>query len=500
MKKTLIYIPNGLNSPEVEILLCQAQKEIDEKKNVYVLVCSGGKNFHCSKNINSLKLICFACKNKRQDYLKQLKGKFNIITTPKIIKTNTLDKKKFNFLEVFDYNYKKVDNGLAAYSSYVELTRDRDLDGYTSEKTIKKLINTSNQLTSFFFKLLNKERFNDIYLYNGRNNNYRPLLRVADLLKQKVHNLEFKGDENQVFDFENHLPVDRKYIAKRIENFWKKKNKKNLKLVHKHINIWQKKQTEKHKNEFDVNQKLNLMPTKWNDKKRNIVFFCNSEDESLTGGKDYYYRIFQSQAEAIIKIYEMIKKKDSFIKINFWVRMHPRMNGLNWPHLKSILSLVGKYKNLNIILPQSKISSYAMLKKADLIISPTSTLAIEGVYYSKPVICIQHQPFTELKGAYLPTNLAYFQKLLFKNKLKPRSKVAQMKYHYFELDGGYKFKRLKGSFYGEPYKFRSKLVEFNFFVKCLYLIGKGIEKYLYTNIMNYYFYKFKRFSNEIKQR
>ena len=100
----------------------------------------------------------------------------------------------------------------------------------------------------------------------------------------------------------------------------------------------------------------------------------------------------------------------------------------------------------------------------------------------------------------MPTNLAYFQKLLFKNKLKPRSKVAQMKYHYFELDGGYKFKRLKGSFYGEPYKFRSKLVEFNFFVKCLYLIGKGIEKYLYTNIMNYYFYKFKRFSNEIKQR
>ena len=75
-----------------------------------------------------------------------------------------------------------------------------------------------------------------------------------------------------------------------------------------------------------------------------------------------------------------------------------------------------------------------------------------------------------------------------------------MKYHYFELDGGFKFKKLKGNFYGSPYKFRDKLVEFNFFVKYLYLIGKGIEKYLYTNIMNYYFYKFKRFSNEIKQR
>ena len=143
------------------------------------------------------------------------------------------------------------------------------------------------------------------------------------------------------------------------------------------------------------------MPINWNDKKRNLVFFCNSEDESLTGGKDYYYRIFDSQAKAIISIYKMIKKEDGYKNINFWVRMHPRMNGLNWPHLKSIFSLVGRYEDLNFILPESKISSYEMLKRSDLIISPTSTLAIEGVYYSKPVICIQHQPFTELNGGYL---------------------------------------------------------------------------------------------------
>ena len=42
-------------------------EKIDEKKDVYILICNGGKNFHCSKNINSLKLICFACKNKRKD-------------------------------------------------------------------------------------------------------------------------------------------------------------------------------------------------------------------------------------------------------------------------------------------------------------------------------------------------------------------------------------------------------------------------------------------------
>ena len=146
MKKSLIYIPNGLNSPEVEILLCQAQKEINEKKNVYILICDGGKNFHCSKNINSINLICFACKNKRKSYLKQLKGKYKLIRTPQILKNNFSNNQKFNLSKLFNYKFKKIDNGLAAYSSYVELTRDRDLDGYIAQKTINNLINTSNQL------------------------------------------------------------------------------------------------------------------------------------------------------------------------------------------------------------------------------------------------------------------------------------------------------------------------------------------------------------------
>lgn len=500
MKKSLIYIPSGLNSPEIEILLCQAQKEIDEKKKVYVLICDGGKNNHCSKNVYSIKSICFACKNKRDKYLNLLKGKFTLISIPFIKKSNHLKKDNFKFPNVFDYTYKKVDNGLASYSSYVGLTRDRDLDGNTSNITIGKLINTSNQLTLFFLKLLKKEKFSDIYLYNGRNNNYRPLLRVANLLKQNVHNLEFKGDENQVFDFQNHLPIDRRYIAKRMNTFWKKTKKKNLKLIDKHIKIWEIKQTEKHKSEFKVKQELNFLPIRWNKNKKNIVFFCNSEDESLTGGKEYFYRIFNSQAQAILTIYKMIKKKDDFKNINFWVRMHPRMNGLKWPHLKSILSLVGKYNNLNIILPDSNVSSYAMLKKSDVIISPTSTLAIEGVYYSKPVICIQHQPFTELKGGYLPKTLSTFEKLIFKKKLKPRSKIAQMKYHYFELAGGFKFKSLKGDFYENPYRFKNKVVELSFVVKFIYLFGKILEKYFYVNTLNYFPFKLKEYLNEIKNK
>ena len=65
-------------------------------------------------------------------------------------------------------------------------------------------------------------------MFNGRNNNYRPLLRIANILKIKIHVLEFNGDRNQVFDFENQLPFEIKYIAKRILNFWNTTKTKNL--------------------------------------------------------------------------------------------------------------------------------------------------------------------------------------------------------------------------------------------------------------------------------
>jgi hypothetical protein len=61
-KKILIYIPTGLNTPELEILLSKAQNLIDIKNNVTIVTCSGGKNYYCSKNIYSIKSICHSCK------------------------------------------------------------------------------------------------------------------------------------------------------------------------------------------------------------------------------------------------------------------------------------------------------------------------------------------------------------------------------------------------------------------------------------------------------
>ena len=233
--------------------------------------------------------------------------------------------------------------------------------------------------------------------------------------------------------------------------------------------------------------KPNLLPRNWDPQKKNIVFFCNSEDESLTGGKDYFFQVFKDQTEAVKYLYKLTKEHQK--KIALWIRMHPRMTGLKWPFLKNLFDLKNKNKDLNLILPRSKISSYKMIHNADIILTPISTLAIEAVYYKKPVINFQKNPFTVLNGAYIPKSKQHLRYLIFKKKLNPKSILASKKHLLFYLDGGNLSKDLKGDL-NNGFFFKGHKIKFNLYGKFNYIIGKVLEKF-YTIFLNYYLYKFK---------
>ncbi len=483
-KKILVYIPNGLNSPEFEILLSVAQKKIDNKENVIILICKGGKNFFCSKNIYSIKYICNSCNQKKNLGLSKLKGNFKLSYLPDI--KNIKFKSSLNFNKVFNYKYKNLDNGISAYSSYVDLTRDRDLDGFIMNYSLTGLINTSNFLTDYFRKYLKNNNIKEVICFNGRNNNYRPLIRVAKSFNIKIHNLEFNGDRNQIFDFEDNMPFDQKYIAEKINNFWKKTKYKKISLVEKFCKKWST-QKLKHRDVFKVSQDPNLLPKKWDPKKKNLVFFCNSEDESLTGGRDYFFQVFKNQVEAIKFLYKLSKNKKK--KFDLWIRMHPRMVGLKWPFLSNLLDLKKSYPDLNLILPRSKISSYKMIHNADIILTPISTLSVESVYYKKPVINFQKNPFTILNGAYIPNSQHQLKNLIFKNSLSPKSILASKKFLLFYLDGGVSSQNVKGNL-NHGFTFKGLKINFNFYGKINYIIGKILEKF-YSIFLNYYLFKIK---------
>ena len=120
------------------------------------------------------------------------------------------------------------------YSSYLALIRDMDLKGFLSRYSLKKLLFTSIYLTDFYIEFFKHNKIKEIFLFNARQSQARPLLRIANNNKIKVNVLEHTtvfDNSKGVRNFENNLPQNVSFITnkvKSISNSLVNKNKKNI--------------------------------------------------------------------------------------------------------------------------------------------------------------------------------------------------------------------------------------------------------------------------------
>ena len=480
MKNILVYLPTGLNYPEVEILLSKTQIELDKKNKVFIVLCKGGKNYACSKNIYSSNFICATCNFKKERYLQKLKGNYKIILLPSKI-NNTINK-KFSRNQIQNFFYKKkIDTGLAAYGSYIGLSRDKNLTGFFSRSSINRLLNTSNQLFDFFYQKIILLKIDKVIMYNARLNQYRPLLRAAQKHKISLDNMEFKGHRNRIFNFGNNLATDMNNFTNMVNKRWKegkndKKKNKIIKDYYEHIrngaHVIQK--------SFNKHQNLLSLPLNWDHKKKNVVIFSTSDDEFETLGGEYAKIFYKDQFDGIKKISSSLSKMNN---IKIWVKMHPRLKGVKWDFVKNTLDLSKKFENVEVIGPESKISSYPMLDKCFVSLAFCSHLTIEANYQGLPSILFGHSNFDKLKVCYAPKNHNQLIKLIKKKNLPPINNIGSKKFAYFWMTGGQKLKYFSGSL-NRGFYFKKNSIKLTIFYKYIYAIGKISEKF--RNLCNFY--------------
>lgn len=478
----LIYIPTSLNNPEFEILMSKAQNFLDQKKNVTILTCSGGKNYSCSINLYSNLSICYLCNKYKNNSFKKLTGDF------KIIKTNKLYYKKYLFLnykKLKSYKFEDIDIGLASYSSYVANTKDHLLQGNIAKEIVSRNVNTTIELYKFFKEILSQKKYDLIYIYNGRQNQYRPLFRLSIKKKIKVIILEYRGPNyKNVYEYINHLPTDYNYQSYRINKLYKNlklsKNVKNkiVNYYYKSLRVGKKIQD---RVSYIKNQKYNLLPQGYNKKENNVVIFNSSEDEYAALGEIYDKTLYKSQTEAIDKICESLKFKN-LSKIKLWLRVHPNLKKVKWPYINDFYKLEKKYSFLKIISGKSKISSYALLFNCKKIITFGSNMGIEAVYYRIPAILLNRIPYENLNCQYVPKSHKQVIQFIEKN-IKPRSVVGAEKYALFKMCGGRELKGFKGN-YESGFFFHNKSIKKKLFDNVLYYVARLIDKLVYLNLRN----------------
>jgi len=492
MINSLVYIPSGLQSPELEILLAKAQEIINSKKKLNIIICSGAKNYACSFNIYSQKTICIACKNRLNNGLKNLNGDYNLIETPEIIKELILFnenlhnkiKDKKNLLKIY---YKKIDVGLAAYSSYLSISRDLNLEGFFAFKSLKKILKCTITLSNFFLSYLKKNKIDEIFIFNGRQSQNRPLFRIAKILKIKVtileHSTIFKNSKG-VRNFDDYLPYDYNFFSNKIKNHVSKfSSKMQKKYSNKYFEFKQRGLVVNDKASYVKDQKKDFLPTQWDIKKKNIVFFTSSDDEYEVLGNQYKNLLYQNQDNSILQIIDSFidKAKSDY---HLWIRMHPNLANIKWSYSSNILKLGNLHPNIHIIKSSSKVSSYKMISLCDKFLTFSSSSALEAVYNNKPSILLGKTYFDKLKCFYIPKNHKQTIKLIFNSKLAPKKKDEMIKFALFWIESGLKQNYFSGNFI-DGFKFNNRRIDYSLANILIFYFGKILTHYFF-NWLNYY--------------
>lgn len=465
--KKLIYAPHGLFSPERELIHTVAINSLMNGDNVELIYCKGGA---CSINPLAVKALCNVCVKKNIELSKcvQNTGDYNSnlkITFYENTKTYNLDFNK----PINSTTYKNEDLGYAVMSTYIGITRDFEPD-ITNEKVkriLYSLASTFKSTYDFFEEKLNSEHFDEIHIFNGRLNNSRAVLRASLKSCGMVFSHELVGLNDDVQYFINCLPHDLEANQCKINDLYQQYLEEAETLA---FDFYSKKKHGKAVNDKSyVTGQKNQLPESWDDNNRNITFFTSSEDEFKAIGKEWEGGVFSDQVSAIKGVLNCL----TIGKDILYVRIHPNVRYAAKKYLNSLMEL--KHPCLRLIHPSSKVSSYLLMEKSDVIITYGSTIGIEAAYWGKVSILLSRSFYKGLGSTYEPETYDELRGLLTKGELVPLSNIGAVKLGVFYKKNGSKIFGFKGS-KSEGYSFFDCFLELNLTEKIIYKTIKGYQK------------------------
>jgi hypothetical protein len=451
MKKVVVFQPHAGSSPHFETALEIIQKNIKLGNEVYFIGCNSGLTY-CELNRNHNLQTCFQCLGKKTHGLSLIDGAFKNVTgffsltreEKKYIDTFVLNFK--NIEELKQYKIDDFDIGMASASSLISKLRDARPNINNHKELLLRIIK-SGLLTYFSFKSFLKQIQPDlVYMHNARFANIRGVLRLC-----VKHKIDFKvfdrgSDVNKYLIVENHQIHDIEHFGTTVINHWKKEPSEFIKnqIAEKYFVDKKESKINERKN-FLSQQERHTLPNKFDHNKRNVVIFTSSEDEFESVGADFNRYPFNNQLEAI----QYISQKCNIYKnLQIYVRMHPNSNNEKSNFASELILEEG----LSVILPNSEISSYALLEAADLIITFGSSISIEADFWRKPNIMIGTSFWDSLGiGLKIKNKQELVDLILNYNKTRPILGALMLGYYFSTF--GEEFKYYKGlSFYDGEFK------------------------------------------------
>jgi len=453
-KKALLYTPFALAPIHFETGLELVEKYLQKGYSVTLLTCSG-KLPACAPNPYHYEHNCRFCKSRLHSGLKWIGQErvkvrdFYAITEQqqkKIEEIRALEVSSLDMLAKIELEGSDI--GLAALRSVIFALNEPRPDVIQHKDLIRNYLATTAIVHFSIQKHLLEHQPDEFILFNGSFAAIRPALRLAQKLNITTYVHETSDVPERYSFTKNAYPHDLAVIKAEIEFVYNssplpEEEKKQIahiwyeERIHNRIKSWWF--------DFTKNQQKGLLPKGLTSKTVNIAIFNSSEGEFNTI-TEYDNLIYRNQNDGI---YQILNSFHQNTDIRFFLRIHPNLAKANNTQKKFLQVLAHEFDNLEIVPPESPVSTYDLISTSDIVITFNSTVGIESVYKGKPSILMGRAIYEDLGGLIKPNSHDELVEII-QNYALHRSlpnvefaELAVIKYGLFQKYWGYPLEYVK---------------------------------------------------------
>ncbi|MCF4102671.1 hypothetical protein L1I30_13420 [Gillisia sp. M10.2A] len=459
------------------------QDSINKYSNatIYYLSCYNSFDV-CYFNPDKKPDICYRCKTGAKNTLRLVNGEFTDLSINDIVTNedkNTAinfyrDKSRVSFNDVYD----EFEVGASTLSTYISITRDRDLFN-ADASFVKELAINALSLYLGLYRFFKSNEIDVVYNFNARQEYVRAVLNASLKANIDCYNVERARMGGFIETYKNVLPHNISTKWKLVQDCW---SESRLSVKEKEI-IGSSFYDRQGKGEsiifqsYTSNMEKGSLPPYILGNKKNLVLFNSSDDEFAAMGEEFQNPFFKNQNEGLDYLVHLVGSK--LQGYNLIIRMHPNLSGVTHKFVEQIKELHQLYPNIYVVPPESKIDTYALMDTADKVISFGSTTGLEANYRNIPVILLGKSFYFYANVAYIPTKKEDLEDLLSQDlQLKPR--IDALKFGFYYLRGGSKTQYYFEDNKGKGVFFKTKRIHFftlkqrikNQFIKLMYQFFK----------------------------
>lgn len=339
----------------------------------------------------------------------------------------------YTISELKEYKYKNSNLGVGVLSTYSSILGDDSPKIYWRSLLLKKLLFESAIAYDLTNKILQKEKPEVIYTFNGRNNIDNAIVKAAINKNVEVYVHE-RGCNFKKYDIFHYPLHSFENLEKRMLAYLK-----NIDLTNNLYHSTSKQFFEQSRSGVETSwlsfsDKFIKKELEKTTKKR-FIYFTSSDDEFLFIDDQELKNqpLFSDQKKCIEFLIHWFSKKDD---LELLIRVHPNLKNKSaelrnyWHNLKG--------SNIQVINSYSEFDSYSLIEQSDVVLSYGSTVGIEATFIGKPSILLGLAIYRYLDCTYNPVTIFELEKLL-SLELKSIDKTKCLPYGYYFMTFGIEY-------------------------------------------------------------